>query len=260
MSLVEHLRELRTRLVKSLLALVPGAILGWIYYKQLLRFVLKPGCDAGVRGVGNGPCSLFVTSGLTGPINLAVSASLVTGIALASPVWLYQIWAFVTPGLHRHERRWSLAFLATAVPLFFAGAGLCYAILPKIVKVLLGFTPQDATASVNVQDYLSIVGHLMIAFGLAFELPVFVVLLNAVGVLPAKGIERHWRGIVFGIFLFAAVATPTGDPYTMMALALPMILLLGIAYLFCLWNDRRRRVAAGEPDYGALADDEVSPL
>ena len=258
MTLIEHLRELRSRLVKSVAAVIPGAVIGWIFYQPIIKFVTEPACEAHVVGVGSGDCSVLTTTGLTGPINLALSVAIVTGLLIAAPVWLYQLWAFVTPGLHKHEQRWSLAFLATSVPLFFSGAAICYLLLPKVVKVLLSFAPADATPGVSVNEYLSVVVHLMLAFGLAFELPVFIALLNAAGVLKAAQLRKAWRAAVLGIFVFAAVATPTGDPYTMFALALPMTVLYILSYFFCAWNDRRRKQRNGS--FEDLDDDAVSPL
>ena len=177
--------------------------------------------------------------------------AVVTGLVIAAPVWLYQIWAFVTPGLHRNEKRWALAFLASAVPLFFMGAGLCYLLLPKITKILLGFTPADVGNLVDFNNYLSLVIRLILVFGLAFEIPVFIVLLNAVGVLPAQRLRSWWRQIVFGTFLFAAVATPTGDPVTMTVLAVPLVVLILGAYFIARAHDRRRAARRTGPVLGA---------
>ena len=126
--------------------------------------------------------------------------------------------------------------------------------------ILLGFTPEDVRSIVDFNEYLSIVMRLMLVFGLAFEVPVFIVLLNLVGLLPARKLAGWWRIITLGVFLFAAIATPTGDPFTMLALATPMLVLFILAYVFARWNDRRRLRNRGEPDYDNLDDDEVSPL
>ncbi len=261
MPLVEHLRELRARLLISLVALVPGTILGWVLFEPISRFLTAPLCDIPVGQPGAaGRCGPLVITGLLNPFSLNVKIALATGVVVSAPVWLYQIWQFVTPGLHRHERRWSLAFLATALPLFLAGAGLCYLVLPKATRLLLGFAPQNVGVLVPYDDYLSLLLRLLLVFGLAFEVPVFVVLLNLAGLLPARRLAAAWRSIVFGAFVFAAVATPTGDPFTMLALALPMLAMIAVAYLVCRVSDRRRAARSGEPDYDALPDDETSPL
>lgn len=259
MPLVEHLRELRRRMLVCVVALVPGVVVGWIYYDRLVRFLAAPVCDLPSSGtVGTGKCGPLVINGLLGPFNLQVKVALAAGLVLASPVWLYQLWAFVTPGLHQQERRWTIGFLATGIPLFFAGGAMCYWILPRATKLLLGFTPTDVGNLVDFNDYLSIVIRLILVFGLAFEVPVFIVLLNLVGVLPSRRLVSWWRQIVFGVFLFAAVATPTGDPFTMTVLALPICALIVIAYVICRANDRRRGIR--DMDYGSLSDDEASPL
>jgi sec-independent protein translocase protein TatC len=259
MPLMDHLRELRTRVVKSLIAVVPGAIFGWVWYDQIAHFLADPVCQLPANGApGTGKCGPLVINGLLGPFNLQIKVAVVTGLVIAAPVWLYQIWAFVTPGLHRSEKRWTLVFLASAIPLFFAGATLCYLMLPKITKILLGFTPADVGNLVDFNSYLSLVIRLIVVFGLAFEIPVFIVLLNAVGVLPADRIRRAWRYIIFGVFLFAAIATPTGDPFTMSVLAVPLLVLVFAAYLIARTHDRRK--ARGIPDFSDLPDDQASPL
>ncbi|NHC47327.1 twin-arginine translocase subunit TatC [Motilibacter aurantiacus] len=260
MTLVEHLRELRSRLVKSLIAVVPGVVLGLVFYRPISDFLVEPMCKADVDRLDADSCGVLVANGLTAPFNTAIAIACVTGLLIASPVWLYQLWAFITPGLHKNERRWSIAFLCTSFPLFLAGAVVCYLVLPKAIDVLLSFTINDAQNLVDVNEYLNILLRLILVFGIAFEIPVFVAMLNAVGILPAKKLTQWWRGIVLGVFVFAAVATPTGDPFTMLALATPMLVLFVLAYFFCRWNDRRRLRSRGEPDYDNLDDDEVSPL
>jgi sec-independent protein translocase protein TatC len=259
MPLMEHLRELRRRVFVSVIALVPGVVLGWIFYDDLVRFLSAPICDVDVGGsVGGGSCGPLVINGLLGPFNLQVKVALAAGFVLASPVWLYELWAFVTPGLQRNEKRWTIGFLATGVPLFIAGGAFCYLILPRTTKVLLGFTPDQVGSIVDFNDFLSIVIRLMLVFGLGFEVPVFVVMLNLLGVLPARKLAGWWRQITLGIFLFAAIATPTGDPLTMTVLAVPLCVLVVLSYLVARANDIRR----GQRDinYDDLDDDAASPL
>ena len=171
---------------------------------------------------------------------MQVKVALAAGFVLASPVWLYEIWAFVTPGLQRNERRWTIAFLATGVPLFIAGGAFCYLILPRTTSVLLGFTPDQVGSIVDFNEFLSIVIRLMLVFGLGFEVPVFVVLLNLLGFLPARKLAGLVAADHLGIFLFAAVATPTGDPLTMTVLALPLCVLVLASYLVARIHDARR--------------------
>ncbi len=260
MPLMDHLRELRRRMVVCILALVPGVVLGWLYYDTLVRWLSAPICDIQVAGppVTNGSCGPLIINGLLGPFNLQVKVALAAGLVIASPVWLGQLWGFVTPGLHRNERRWTAAVIAAGVPLFVAGGALCYWILPRATKLLLGFTPAQIGSLVDFNEYLSIVLRLMLVFGLAFEVPVFVVLLNLTGILSARRLASWWRYIVFGVFVFAAVATPTGDPFTMTALAAPLCVLILVSYLICRVNDGRR--GRRDIDYADLDDDEISPL
>lgn len=261
MPLIEHLRELRGRLLICLLALIPGAVIGWLLYQPISDFLAAPICDLGsTRAQNSTECGPLTVVGLLSPLNLQVKVSLATGALLSAPVWLHQLWRFVTPGLYRNERRWGLAFLATSVPLFFAGAATCYLILPKATALLLSFTPDNIGNLLPYHEYLNLVLRLVFVFGLAFEIPVFVVLLNAAGLLPAARLRSWWRGIVLGVFVFAAVATPTGDPITMLALAVPLLALIGVAYGVSVLGDRRRARAGDEPDYEAMDDDETSRL
>ena len=150
----------------------PASSSGWIFYDTLIRWLAAPICDVPVSdNVGGGTCGPLVINGLLGPFNLQVKVALVAGVFIASPVWLYQLWAFVTPGLHRNERRWTVGFLVTAIPLFFTGAAVCYWILPRATKLLLGFTPDQVGSIVDFNEFLSIVMRLMLVFGLAFEVP-----------------------------------------------------------------------------------------
>jgi len=177
---------------------------------------------------------------------------------LSAPVWLYQLWAFVAPGLYRNERRWTYIFMGAAIPLFFVGTALAYLTVDKGLSIFLGFVPEDVAALITVDHYLGYVLAMLLVFGLTFELPLFVVILNLAGVLTSARIRKSQRIIIFGIFVFSAVATPSADPFTMLALALPTVLLFEAAALLAFLNDRRR---ARRPDpYAGLSDDEAAPL
>lgn len=258
MTLVEHLRELRSRLMRAVLAIAVTTTAAWFVYEPAIELLVRPVC-----GVGNTPdagsrCGPLVITDLLGPLSIQLKVSLALGVILAAPVWLYQLWAFLAPGLHRRERRWAFAFAGAGFPLFFAGAALSYWIMPKAVDVLLGFTPADVGNLIPLDRYLSFVIRMILVFGIAFELPVLVVLLNLAGVVRARQLVGWSRSLVFGIFVFSAVATPTGDPLTMLALAIPMILLLAISIGICWVSDRRRDKRPD--DYADLSDDEASPL
>lgn len=253
MTLAAHLRELRSRLVKAILAVVLLGIVGVVFYEQILDVLLEPFIHA--REVQGLDATINYES-VVSPFTVPLRIGLVTGFVLASPVWIYQLWAFVTPALYRNERKWATAVVAVSVPLFLTGIGLCYLILPRGLEVLLGFTPENVSNIVNFNVYFSFVIRLIIFFGIGFLLPVFVVLLNAVGVLSQETLANARRWIVVGVFVFAALANPSGEPITMLSLAIPMYVLFEIAILVCKFNDRRRGRALGrEP-----ADDEASPL
>ena len=256
MPLVEHLRELRSRLLKSLAAIALGAVVGLIYYERITEFLLAPFQEQIVVG---GDVQVVI-SGILTAFTFQLKVAALTGFVLASPVWLYQIWAFVLPGLYRTERRYTYLFFATALPLFLAGMAAAYYLLPKSFDILLGFTPERVSNLVPIDEYLSFMIRFLVVFGIAFELPVIVVLLNVVGVVSAAQLRSWWRPIVFLIFVFAAVATPTPDPFSMMVLATPMVLLFGVSLLVTTLVDRRRRRRNPEPDYDALDDDETSAL
>ncbi|MEU6893820.1 twin-arginine translocase subunit TatC [Streptomyces sp. NPDC046557] len=263
MPLVEHLRELRNRLMKSVLAILVITVVAAFFYKDLIDFMLKPmldsvGCTNGVVSQRNGrPCADMTVNGLIAPFSIALKVSLTAGVVLSAPVWLYQLWAFVAPGLHSHEKKYAIGFVGAGAPLFAAGAVLAYKILPQTAMILLEFTPDNARNLLPVDDYLDLVTRMVVVFGLAFELPLLLILLNFTGVLTAKRLASWWRIMVLGITIFAAFATPTGDPLTMMSLAAPIIALYFIALGLCLINDRRRKRRNPDAD---LDDDEASAL
>ncbi|WP_405981487.1 twin-arginine translocase subunit TatC [Streptomyces sp. NBC_00158] len=263
MPLVEHLRELRNRLLKSVVAIVVITVVAAWFYRPIIDFLLEPmlssvGCTGGATHQRNGaPCAEMTTNGLTAPFSIALKVGLSAGIVFSAPVWLYQLWAFAAPGLHRNEKKYALSFVAVGAPLFIAGAVLAYKILPQTAEILLGFTPDHVKNLLPVDDYLDLVTRMVVVFGLAFELPLMLVLLNFTGVLTAKRLGSWWRAMVLGITIFSAFATPTGDPLTMLTLAAPIVALYFIALGICLLNDRRRR--RNDPDAG-LDDDEASEL
>lgn len=260
MPLMDHLRELRSRLFKALIAITIGAVVGWIYFDEIFEFMVDPlksvAADLAAQGL---TVELTLTS-VTAPFTLQLRIAAMAGVVLASPVWLYQIWAFITPGLHKHEKRYAYAFIFTAVPLFLAGVAAALWVLPKGLALLIGFTPESVSNLLPVDVYLMFLVRTMIVFGIGFLIPIFIVALNLIGILSADAIRRSWRWTVLAVFLFGAIATPTGDPLSMMLLAGPMLLLILIAFSICLLNDRRRAKRSDEPDYDSLSDDEASSI
>jgi sec-independent protein translocase protein TatC len=260
MPLADHLRELRRRIVISMVAIAAGSVVGWIYYTQIFEFVSRPIEQVVEQAAAEGRDVRLVMAGVADAFMLQVKIAAMTGLVLAAPVWLYQLWAFVTPGLHPRERRWVYVLVAVSVPLFFAGVALAYVVMPKGLEVLLGFTPENVGNYLPVDRYLSFFLRMILVFGVGFLTPLFLIGLNIVGILSGKRLASSWRYIIFAVFIFAAVATPTGDPVNMLLLATPILVLVGLAVVFCLLNDRRRRLRGGEPDYGEWDDDETSPL
>lgn len=258
MPLAEHLRELRTRLIRSLIAIAIGTVVGWIWYDQLFGLVRAPFDAVVAAAEASGHDMTLAFTGVADPFVMQLKVAAVFGVLLATPVWLYQLWRFVTPGLHRNERRWALGFAAAATPLFLAGAALAYRFLPRGLDILLGFTPENIENIISVDRYLSFFLRMLLVFGMGFLMPLLAIGLNLAGVLPAAALRARWRWIVMGVVVFAAMATPTGDPFNLMLLALPILALMLLAWAFCWANDRRRsRRAAREPHWG---DDETSPL
>ncbi|MEV0637226.1 twin-arginine translocase subunit TatC [Streptomyces sp. NPDC050619] len=265
MPLAEHLRELRNRLAKALLAIVAVTVVAAFFYNDIINLITRPildsvGCDASFEQLAKASseqqCAQITINGLLTAFTLALKVSLMAGVVVASPVWLYQLWAFVAPGLHKHEKKYAYAFVGTGAPLFMAGAYFAYAVLPTTAKVLLGFTPSDVTNLLPLDDLLDLVTRMVLVFGLSFELPLLLVFLNLTGAITGKRMLGWWRGMIMGITVFAAIATPSTDPLTMLALAGPIWVLYFGAVAFSLLNDRRkrRREAMGP------ADDEASDL
>ncbi|MCT2588699.1 twin-arginine translocase subunit TatC [Streptomyces sp. N2-109] len=263
MPLAEHLRELRNRLMKAVLAILAVSVVAMIYYKQIADFLTEPvleavGCDESFGKAENGEvCADITIQGFVAPFTIMLKVALTTGLVVASPVWLYQLWAFLAPGLHQQEKKYAYGFVAAGAPLFLGGAWLAYIILPTAAKTLLDFSPEGTSNLIPLDDFLDIITRLVIVFGLAFELPLLLVMLNFGGIVKGRQLLGWWRFMVIGIAVFSAVATPTGDPLTMAALAVPIVLLYFAAVGVCFFNDRRRR--RSDP-YAGLDDDEASDL
>lgn len=265
MPLAEHLRELRNRLVKSLAAIFVATVIAAFFYKHIVEFFTDPildavGCEYSfaelAKGTDENQCARIVQNGLLSPFTLALTVSLASGVVLASPVWLYQLWAFIAPGLHRHEKKFSLAFVAAGFPLFLLGAYFAYWSLPKMASVMLEFAIIGTDNQLPLEDLLQLVMRMVVVFGLSFELPLLLVMLNFGGVLSGQKLAGWWRAMILGITLFAAIATPSTDPLSMLALAGPIWILYFGATGIALLNDRRRRrIEAMGPD-----DDEASEL
>jgi sec-independent protein translocase protein TatC len=241
MPLLDHLRELRKRVLRSAIAVLIAFGGGWYFYNPIISTLAKPVCDLkAAQEAGSASCGALYISGVLGPLDLQIKVALLAGIIVSAPFWLYQLWAFIAPALHRKEKRTSVLFVAAATPFFALGAALGYFILPVAIKALFGFTPDSISNLVRFDDYLDFVLRLILLVGLAFELPIFLLTFNLIGFLRGKTILRPWRGWVFGIFLMVAAFSPTADPLSMVLLAAPLILLYFMAGAIAVQVDKRR--------------------
>lgn len=241
MPLQEHIQEFRSRLIKSVIAISIFSLVGWFFYQKIVRLLTLPFCDIGDSSVPTKiECGDLYVNGILGPFNLQVKISLLSGVILSAPVWIYQFWAFITPALHRKERRIALIFALIATPLFLTGTSVAYLVLPHAVKILLGFTPSNLENLIRFDEYLDFVLRLILVFGIAFILPLFLVALNLLGLISGKSILKPWRIAIFSCFLFTAAFTPTPDPITMTVLAIPLCLIYFASGLFALLVDKRR--------------------
>jgi sec-independent protein translocase protein TatC len=262
MPLMDHIRELRNRVVKIALALIAAMIIGFIFFTPVWHVIERPLCSAQIRG--HTGCRTPGTNELilNGPLDgfyLRIKVALIAGVILSSPVWLYQLWAFIAPGLYTREKRWSYIFLGTAVPLFLTGITLCYWSLGRSMHYLLGLTPSGVGNYIQVDQYMSFVMAMMLAFGIAFELPLLIVMLNLAGILTHQRFRKWRRMMIFGVFLIAGMANPSPDPITMLILGGGCAALVEVAEVIVWSNDRRRARLHPDP-YAGLADDQLSPI
>jgi sec-independent protein translocase protein TatC len=254
MALREHLTELRKRVVRAGLAILAGSIAGWFLYEPVFQYLTAP-----LQELADSGQQIQVNfNAVATSFDLMLKTSVWIGFIVSSPLWIYQLWAFITPGLTKKERRYAAAFVVTAAPLFLAGVGLAALFIPNAVEFFTGFTPEGGSNIIEASVYLGFVMRTVLTFGLAFLLPVVLVGLNLAGLLSGKAVLKAWRWVLVLCFAFAAIATPTPDIVPMFTLATPMVLLFALAIGICLLSDRRR--SRREPSYSALADDEASAL
>ncbi len=253
MSIWDHLREIRYRLIVSVLAILVFFVIAFIFYEYIVELILYPYTKAAAVVQARNPDAdiQVVNAGVTAPMILALKASGLAAIIAACPVWIYQLWAFVVPGLLKKEKRIAQYFLLSAIPLFLIGICVGYIVLPKAFEFLLGFTVSNAGVA-NLQDlndFLSLEMRMLLVFGLSFLLPVLLVMLNLLGILKAHALAKGRPFSLFGCFVFAAVATPSGDPFSMLALAMPMAIMYVISEIICRRHEKsvlKKRIRAGE--------------
>ena len=264
MTLIEHLRELRSRVLKSALTVLIATIVClFVAYEPIRRTITQPYCDvpAKHRAVTNlqDTCALIIHSPLDG-FTFRLKIALIAAIVVSAPVWLWQVWRFVTPGLRHNERRYGLAFILSSTLLFAVGTVLAYLVLGKSLTALLSFGGPGVVAQLTADEYLGFVIAMITAFGLGFEFPLIVVLLNFAGVLPTDAL-RKWRRVAFFLLIvFAGFAVPSSDPFSMLFLAVPLCVLYEATIIIGRVHDRRVRNREGSFDYALLDDDEASPL
>ncbi len=266
MSIVEHIFELRHRLAVALVAVLVGAVVGFLWFQypigpipSLGTLMTKPYCALPARFRinlgGAGTCKLLQTQPFEA-FMVRMKVGIAAGSVLTSPVWLYQLWAFITPGLRSSEQRFTKIFVCCAVVLFASGAALAYLIVPVALRTLIGLGGNQFISALAGNDYVGFVLALLIIFGISFELPLLVVMLNRVGILPYAKLRRWRRGIIFALFVFAAVATPGNDPFSMLGLAGALAILFEFAVQLAKIHDRR--AARTTPDQNMATDEEIS--
>lgn len=243
MSLWDHLRELRYRITISAIAVVVAAIFSAFFYNRLVEFVMSPWNRArAVLETTRGANLMVVNNGVTSSFTFAIILCCMGGLLLSTPIWTYQIWAFIAPGLLAKEKKYAVAFVGASVPLFVSGCALGYYVWPKGIEVLLSFTPVELgiTNMQDMKEFLMLEIQIVLVFGLSFLLPVVVVALNIAGLVRGYQLKKARKGVVFGSVVLAAVATPTTDPFSMLMLAVPVTGMFMIAEAICrIWDKKR---------------------
>ncbi len=236
MSLSGHLKELRNRLFWSALFIIGGSVAGWFMFDLVFNELQRPIVELASKPGSNVTIN-FPT--VVSAFDVRLQVSIFLGILMSAPVWLYNLWAFITPGLKKRERRYTIGFVFASVPLFIGGTALAWSSLPTFVVVLVGFTPDGAANVINASEYILFTVRILLVFGLAFVLPVALVMLNFAGVITAENIIKSWRMAVFISAVVGAIATPVAEPMAMFLLMIPLLILYFLAAGVAFLHDRR---------------------
>jgi len=246
---MEHIRELRNRLIKATLGIIAGMVVGWLLYERAFNFIIGPFCriTIGHRTGCYGPTGHpLVVTGVFDPFFVKLKVAFVVGLIVSSPIWFYQLWAFIAPGLYKREKRWAFGFVGAAVPLFVLGGFFAYLAMSRGLRFLLGLTPTGVTPLITIDTYFGFTMAMLLIFGM----------LNMAGVVTHAFIRKWRRVMIFLVFVFAGAATPSPDPFSMLLLAVPCVILVELAELFVWLNDRRRE----RREAALLAAEGLSPL
>jgi sec-independent protein translocase protein TatC len=258
MPLLDHLRELRSRVVKIALAILAGAGVAWAFYQPLWNFIQRPYCQAVTYCKADTVNHTLILNGVMDGFYLHIKVSIIAGIILTSPIWLYQLWAFVAPGLYTREKRWTYAFLGTAVPLFALGCFFAFLAMSRGLKFFISMSG-GLLNLFTADTYIGYWIAMILGFGLCFEVPLFLVILNMARVVTHERFRKWRRLIIFLVFVFAGIASPSPDPLTMLLLGGVVVLLVEVAEVLIYLNDKR--YARNHPDlYAGLSDDELAPI
>jgi sec-independent protein translocase protein TatC len=259
MPLMDHLRELRNRVVKIALVILIGAGASWAFYNRIWSFLKEPYCRAVTYCNPQQLGHTLIYSGVMDGFYLHLKVALIAGVIITSPIWLYQLWAFIAPGLYSREKRWTYLFVGTAVPLFGLGCFFAYLAMSRGLNFFIGMSGGGLTALFTADSYLGYWIAMIIGFGLCFEVPLVLVILNLARVITHQRFKKSRKVIIFLVFVFAGIASPSPDPLTMLLLGGTVVALVEVAEILIYFNDRR--YARTHPDLNAnLADDELSPI
>jgi sec-independent protein translocase protein TatC len=258
MPLMEHLRELRNRVVKIALAVLAGAAVSWAFYQPLWNFIQRPYCQAVTYCKADTVNHTLILNGVMDGFYLHIKVSIIAGVILTSPIWLYQLWAFVAPGLYSREKRWTYAFLGTAVPLFALGCFFAFLAMSRGLQFFISMSG-GLLNLFTADTYIGYWIAMILGFGLCFEVPLFLVILNLARVVTHERFRKWRRLILFLVFVFAGIASPSPDPLTMLLLGGVVAVLVEVAEVLIYLNDKR--YARNHPDlYEGLDDDELAPV